>query len=535
MKAGMQYRRILYGIMPVLVGLVVLITATNIEANSGKDPAIQGDGLPVAALNAQQPTDVPGPDMTATYDQLMADAIATVTASSWTATPLPTNTPSMTPTPTATPSPTATPIPPQKISAANIGWLEEKAWVKIFGDPEEIQWSMDSRTLVTSTGFTAALFDPANLQEDPMREKSTFGFINAVAVSPDGVTAAYGDGEDNVVLWNLQTDAETPLRGHTSSVQGLAFNADGTRLASAAWDTTVRVWDVATGDELAFFTGFTSFAYAVAFRPDGQVLAAVGQHYPDQGVRLWNANTFEELPMLSTDDSLACLAFSPDGRLMVAGEEYDLQWYLWDAQTFERVLTVGQSTWEAEGGTCSVAFSPDSTLLATGGGDKMIHIWDVAAGSATFGQELATLQRHTDTVVSLAFSPDGAWLVSGGGHNDSTIRLWGIGADAPGGNAVTAAVQTAPTSVPAVEPGAGVPSCSVVVSNTTMLFPKPSLTSGAPQMVDAGTELFLTAWTTDEDGVVWYRTQDERWGIRELIFVLGELPVACTDLPQATP
>ena len=37
----------------------------------------------------------------------------------------------------------------------------------------------------------------------------------------------------------------------------------------------------------------------------------------------------------------------------------------------------------------------------------MIHIWDVAAGSATFGQELATLPRHTDTVVSLAFSPDG--------------------------------------------------------------------------------------------------------------------------------
>jgi WD40 repeat protein len=612
---------------------------------------------PTATL---RPTEPPTPDLTATYDRLMADALATVTAASWTETPLPTDTPtatatwtpspSYTPTatltPSITPSPTPTPIPPQKISAANVAWLEEKDWVKIFGDPEEIHWSTDGSMLVTSTGFTAALFDPANLQEEPMREKDTFGFVNAVAVSPDGVTAAYGDGENNVVLWNLYTDAETVLRGHTNSVQGLAFNADGTRLASAAWDTTVRIWDVATGEELGFFTGFTNFAYAVAFRPDGEILAAVGQHYPDEGVRLWNTQTFEELPLLATDDSVACLAFSPDGRLLVAGEEWDIQWYVWDAQTFDRVLTLGQSTWEPEGGTCSVAFSPDSTLMATGGGDNLIHIWDVAAGSATFGQELATLRRHTDTILALAFSPDSTLLASGGGHNDSTIRLWGIGADAPPASEVSppGAAETIPSATPvaqtaqpsdsqtpeymgtvsqnvnlragpdtdyavvatispaasfviesrnesgdwlrvrilgeaveiqawiyaplvttaapieqlpvfsdAADGGSSTPpetddssatsdqgtattTCTVVTQEMALLFSYPSFeTGGMPTVIDKGTELVLNARTTDENGSVWYRTQDEQWVIHEILFMIEDPPAQCASLPQVTP
>jgi WD40 repeat protein len=620
-----------------------------------------------AASPTPRPTEPPTPDLTATYDRLMADALATVTAASWTETPLPTDTPtatatltpspSNTPTATATatatltpsntPTPTATPIPPQKISAANVAWLEEKVWVKIFGDPEQIHWSTDGSMLVTSTVFSAALFDPANLQEEPFREKNTFGFVNAVAVSPDGVTAAYGDGEDNVVLWNLRTDLETVLRGHTGPVQGLAFGPDGTRLASAAWDGTVRIWDVATGEELAFFSGFTEWAYDVAFRPDGQILAAVGQLSPDEGLRLWNTQTLEELPMLSTEDSLACLAFSPDGRLLVAGEEWDIQWYVWDAQTFDRVLTLGQSTREPEGGTCSVAFSPDSTLLATGGGDELIHIWDVAAGSATFGQELTTLRRHTDTIVALEFSPDGTMLASGGGHDDGTIRLWAISPDAPPVSETTSpgaadTIPPAPPVTPTIQSGdsqapeymgsvsqnanlragpgtdypivatispvasfaieyrnesgdwlrirllaetvevqawiyaplvtttapidelpvfsdaaesdsstapsgdnppaageedSGTALCTVVTRESALLFASPSLEdfTEMPADIDAGTELVLDAQTTDANGLVWYRTQDEQWIFRDMLFLGEAAPADCVSLPQVAP
>jgi WD40 repeat protein/SH3-like domain-containing protein len=625
---------------------------------------------PTATLS---PTEPPTPNLTATYDRLMADALATVTAASWTETPLPTDTPtatatwtpspSYTPTATATmtstatatatltpsttPSPTPTPIPPQKISAANVAWLEEKAWVRIFGDPEEIHWSTDGSMLVTSTVFTAALFDPANLQEEPMREKHTSGFVNAVAVSPDGVTAAYGDGENNVVLWNLQTDAETVLRGHTLWVESLAFSTDGTRLASGSQDGTVRIWDVTTGKELAFFTDYYNGVNGVAFRPDGQILAGVGSLWPDTGVRLWNTQTFEELPLLPTDDAPVCVAFSPDGRLLVAGEDADIQWYIWDAQTFDRILMLGQSTSEPEGGLCSVAFSPDSTLMATGGGDKLIHIWDVAAGSATFGQELATLRRHTDTIRALEFSPDGTMLASGGGHNDSTIRLWAISPDAPPTSETTSpsAVGTLPPSTPLAPtvqpsesqtpeyagsvnqnvnlragPGTDFPivatispvasfvieyrnesgdwlrvripgetveiqawiyaplvtttapigqlpvysdaanndpapetevvttpaaddqaadtaTCTVVTRESVLLFASPSLEdfTEMPADIDAGTELVLDAQTTDANGLVWYRTQDEQWVFRDMLFLGEAAPADCVSLPQVAP
>jgi serine/threonine protein kinase/sugar lactone lactonase YvrE len=396
------------------------------------------------------------PDTDATSTGQAVAAAQTGTAASWTDTPSPTSTPSLTntstltpsvtpsptltPTPTWTrtptviPSPTSTPVPPQRIAASNVEWLEETAWNNVRGGYVRLAWAPDGSTLAVTSMTGISLYAPDNLDVE-RQSYQVNGMVNGLAFSPDGTTIAYGAGGfevEGVGLWNIRTGAQVTFRGHTGEVSSVAFNPDGTLLASGSWDGSVRLWDTATGEELAFWPTDAEWIEPVAISPDGQYLAAPGEGF-DGELRLYRIPTGELAGTMDTQGvSAGCVAFSPDGRLLVSGDTYYSTVRLWDARTGEAVAVLSGHTGQAaEGGVYSAAFSPDSRLLATGGTDKTIRIWDVAADSSTFGQELAILKRHTDVVSSLAFSPDGTVLASGGGPSDATVRLWMIGDDAP--------------------------------------------------------------------------------------------------------
>ncbi|KAK6343586.1 hypothetical protein TWF730_011177 [Orbilia blumenaviensis] len=110
-------------------------------------------------------------------------------------------------------------------------------------------------------------------------------------------------------------------------------------------------------------------------------------------------------------DTVASVAFSPDSKLL-ASASYDYTIRLWDAATGAALQTLKGHT----RGVASVAFSPDSKLLASASYDYTIRLWDAATGAA-----LQTLKGHTRGVTSVAFSPDGK-LASA--SHDCTIRLW---------------------------------------------------------------------------------------------------------------
>jgi WD40 repeat protein len=206
--------------------------------------------------------------------------------------------------------------------------------------------------------------------------------------------------------------AVVTLRGHGMAVWAVAFSPDGTLLASASSDRTVKVWEVAAGKEKFTLKGHANFVTCVAFSPDGATLASGGY---DATVRLWDVATGAERVVLKKGRALVgALAFSPDGKLLAWGGT-DGAVRLWDvAAAKERPPLRGHGD-----AVTALAFAPDGSLLASGGDDRTIKLWDVPSRT-----EVATLTGHGKGVTGLAFSADGGTLASVG--LDRRVKLWSV-------------------------------------------------------------------------------------------------------------
>ncbi|MCL1468092.1 protein kinase domain-containing protein [Argonema galeatum] len=237
-----------------------------------------------------------------------------------------------------------------------------------------------------------------------------FSRVNAIAFSPDGEILASGGGDSTIKLWELKTGNQIKtLSGHLSGVNAIAFSPDGKTLASASTDNTIKLWDANTGMPLHTLIGHSGWVSSVAFSPDGQTIAS-GSY--DNTIKLWDANTGELRQTLTGHSSwVFAVAFSPDGQTIASGS-FDNTIKLWNAITGEKKQSLtGQSL-----RVRSLAFSPDGQMLASGTGEGTIELWDL------IGSRIQnTLHGHSDAVSSIAFSPDGQKLASSG---DSTIKIW---------------------------------------------------------------------------------------------------------------
>ena len=263
------------------------------------------------------------------------------------------------------------------------------------------------------------------------------GRVWSVAFSPDGKLLASSGNDGKVILWNIETGQYLHvLQEHEGWVWSVAFSPDGKLLASGGDDCTVRLWDVETGQYLPFILNHDDRVRSVAFNHDTTLLA-IGSD--DGKVRLWNLKALEEAKKDPGEDLQKNLeegkywktlgehkswvwsvAFSPDGKLLASGGD-DGKVILWNIETDQKDK-YGEILVEHEGRVWSVAFSPDGKLLASGGDDGKVILWNIEKG-----ESYHTFSGHTKWVRSVAFTPiKSEKLILASSGEDETIKLWDV-------------------------------------------------------------------------------------------------------------
>ena len=228
----------------------------------------------------------------------------------------------------------------------------------------------------------------------------------------------------NLSDYSMESYKETNVQNNRSSSSNLSmgseivFSQNGYMLATAqnveraTEETrfTVLLWDIPHGKIHYTLKGHTDKIKALAFTPNGKMLASGGD---DGTIRIWDVSTGTQLFNLPSGKTRV-LAFSANGKIL-ATTNSQFMIHLWDIDNSRQMSTIQGNNGFVE----VLAFSPDSKILASGGRDGKIHLWDVSTR-----KQLSIVKGHTTDIKDLIFSEDGKSMASG--SSDGLVFLWNV-------------------------------------------------------------------------------------------------------------
>lgn len=227
--------------------------------------------------------------------------------------------------------------------------------------------------------------------------------VNAVIFLQDGRMATAG-ADARIAIWTAgRQQPDEILEGHRGPIVGLAVSPDGSTLASASWDSTVRLWPLRSGAKRVL-QGHSQNVNGVAFTPDGKSLVSVGY---DLTLRIWPLHDGPP-DVITLPSPLNAVAIAVDGEIATGG-----------ADGYVRFLSGAKQTGEIQASPAPIvglAIAADGALIAAAGINGSVSIIDRKARLV-----LRTLVGPAP-VWSLAFLPDNTTLLTGGA--DAAIRRW---------------------------------------------------------------------------------------------------------------
>ncbi len=251
------------------------------------------------------------------------------------------------------------------------------------------------------------------------------GGVNCVAASPDGSLLASASDDRTLKVWRSGDGGYVrtftipyDIDDQTLGVKGAAFSPDGSMLAAAFGEYnahqqrefgTVRIWRLSDGAMIRTLSGFMNDASSVAFSHSGGLIAASSA---DKTIRVWNvANGSLITSFTAHSTQIRQIAFSmDDSRLASAGDDAALKIWRTTDWSLERSLSGPTNV------VMGIAFSPDGTRIAGASWDQTVRVWRLSDGA------LLNSLNQGSSAASVAFSANGAYLASGG--SNGVINLW---------------------------------------------------------------------------------------------------------------
>lgn len=223
-----------------------------------------------------------------------------------------------------------------------------------------------------------------------------------------------GSLDDSVKVWeyaNERLSLKHKLAGHSLGVVSVAVNSDGTRCASSSLDSSLRIWNISSGEKLSSIEVGPVDIWSIVFSSDDKYIVS-GSHAGK--IRLYDSESGAQEKVLDTRGGkfILSVACSPDGKYIASGAIDGI------INIFDVIQGKVLQTLEGHAMPIrSLCFSPDSQLLLTSSDDGHMKIYDIKDANVA-----GTVSGHASWVLGASFSHDGTKFASC--SSDNSVKIF---------------------------------------------------------------------------------------------------------------